>query len=424
MKVLVIGSGGREHAICWKIRQSPKVSQVYCAPGNPGIGMVARCIDIKVDDLQGLLTFAKENAIDLTVVGPEYPLTLGLVDLFRAEGVRIFGATKAAAELEGSKSFAKKIMVEAGVPTARYHVVYTRDEAESYINTHGAPVVLKADGLASGKGVFVCKTKEEAISALPSLFPAQGGGHRVVIEEFLEGIEVSYIVATDGENIIPMAPSHDYKRIFDKDEGPNTGGMGSVCPTPRLTEDEEESVIYDVMVPVISTMKQRGTPFSGFLYAGIMKGADGRLNVLEFNTRLGDPETQSIMRRLKSDLAEVLYMLSEPPGEESRLIEDLKDLEWSSETSVCLVLASEGYPDAPKTGDEVTGLHLTEILPGTVVFHAGTVMEGDKIVTSGGRVFGVTATGPDLETARANAYKAADLVQFRGRQIRRDIGLQ
>lgn len=423
MKILVIGSGGREHAICWKLRQSPKVDTIFCAPGNPGIGMVARCVDIKVTDVEALKQFAIENKIDLTVVGPELPLTLGVVDTFRAAGLRIFGATQAAAELEGSKSFAKKIMLEAGVPTAHYAVVHTKDDALSHIKKFGAPIVLKADGLASGKGVFVCKTDDEALAAVQSLF-SQPGEHRVVIEEFLEGIEISYIIATDGEHIIPFAPSHDYKRIFDNDAGPNTGGMGSVCPTPRFSHADEEAALYGVMVPTIAYMKKRGTPFSGFLYAGLMKAPDGTFKVLEFNTRLGDPETQSIMMRLKSDLAELLYFLSDNPEGNAQELQDLPPLAWDERFSVCLVVASEGYPDNPTIGDEIKGLHLAETQPHAVVFHAGTKSADGKIVTAGGRVLGVTALGPTLAEARTNAYNAANMIQFRGSHVRRDIGLQ
>lgn len=422
MNILVIGSGGREHAMCWRLKKSPSVNELYCAPGNPGIETVAKCIDIAVDDIQGLLQFAKEQNIDLTVVGPEYPLTLGVADTFRANGLRIFGPNKDAAQIEGSKSFAKKVMQDAGVPTARYTVLTTQKEATDYLKKYGAPIVLKADGLASGKGVHVCMTEDAARKAINALFPDPSEEYRVVCEEYLEGVEISYIIATDGENIVPMAPSHDYKRIFDNDEGPNTGGMGSVCPTPRFTEADEEFVIYNVMVPTIAQMKKQGTPFSGFLYAGLMKGPDGRINVIEFNARLGDPETQSIMRRLESDFAQILNMLSAPPGQ-TKHIESLPRVKWSKEVAVCLVAASDGYPDSPKAGDEITGLELTESIPNAIVFHAGTKRNGSKLVTAGGRVLGITGIGGDLETARREAYKAADLIQYRGRQLRRDVGL-
>jgi phosphoribosylamine--glycine ligase len=420
MKVLVIGSGGREHAICWRLRQSKIVTHVFCAPGNPGIEMSAKLVDIKVDDISALISFVKENGIELTVVGPEYPLSLGIVDAFRLENLRIFGASKEASQLESSKAFAKKIMNDAGVPTGHFKVVQSKKEASDYIAQCGAPIVLKADGLASGKGVFVCKTIDEAQEAVASLYKNSDSGS-VVIEEFLEGIEVSYIIATDGENIIPMQASHDYKRIFDHDAGPNTGGMGSVCPTPRFNDEQEDFVLHHVMVPVLAQMKRRGTPFSGFLYAGLMIAPNGTMKVLEFNTRLGDPETQSIMRQFDSDLLETLYELSDPSS--NVVIQNIPAPTWAEKVTVSIVLAAEGYPDAPKTGDEITGIHLAESLPDVVVFHAGTKFENGKLVTTGGRVLVVSAQANSLESARAQAYKASDMIQFRGRQMRRDIGI-
>lgn len=420
MRVLVIGSGGREHAICWRLRQSESVTHVYCAPGNPGIGMTALQVQIPVDNIDGLVVFAKENKIDLTVVGPEVALSLGIVDAFRKNNLRIFGASKEASMLESSKAFAKQIMKEANVPTGKYQVVNSKKEALSFVNEFGAPIVLKADGLAAGKGVFVCHTLDSAIEAVSSLYSKSDIG-AVVCEEFLEGIEISYIVATDGENICPMPPSHDYKRIFDNDEGPNTGGMGSICPTPRCTEADEEFALYDVMMPTISYMKKRGTPFTGFLYAGLMKHPNGQIKVLEFNTRLGDPETQSIMRRMTSDLASTLYFLAEE--EPSIKFEDeFIPPEWDSKVCACIVLSAEGYPDTPRKGDEISGIHMAEMLPDTVVFHAGTSMKDGKLVTDGGRVLSVTALGDTVQEASLKAYKAADIIQFKGRHLRRDIG--
>ena len=423
MKVLVIGSGGREHAICWRLRHSESVTHVFCAPGSDGIGMTARCLDIAVTEIDKLITFVKENQIDVTVVGPELPLSLGIVDAFQKEQLRIFGASKAASELESSKAFAKKIMNDAGVPTGRYSVVTSAEAATAYVNEFGAPVVLKADGLAAGKGVFVCHTVDEALLAVASLY-AKDSSARVVCEEFLEGIEVSYIIATDGDHIIPMAPSHDYKRIFDNDQGPNTGGMGSVCPTPRFTPEQEEFVLHHVMVPTIAEMKHRGTPFSGFLYAGLMISPKGEIKVLEFNTRLGDPETQSIMRRLESDLGQMMYMLCDVQVNKTRIVENLPAPLWSPQPCVCLVLASAGYPDSSSAGDVIEGIALAESLPNTVVFHAGTKLDGALLKTAGGRVLSVTATGNTVAEARQAAYKAADMIQFKGRQLRRDIGLQ
>jgi phosphoribosylamine--glycine ligase len=420
MRVLVIGSGGREHAICWRLRQSSLATHVFCAPGNPGIGMVAKLVDIAVDDIAGLIAFVKDQNIELTVVGPEYPLSLGIVDAFRKENLRIFGASKAASQLESSKAFAKQIMNEAGVPTGRFQVVHSRAEASAYIEQYGAPVVLKADGLASGKGVFVCHTIEEAQEAVASLYKKNEVGS-VVIEEFLEGIEVSYIIATDGEHIVPMQASHDYKRIFDKDEGPNTGGMGSVCPTPRFTEEQEEFVLHYVMVPTIAQMKKRGMPFSGFLYAGLMISPTGTIKVLEFNTRLGDPETQSIMRQFQSDLLETLYELSDPSPH--TVMQNMPAPAWAPKVTVSIVLAAAGYPDAPRTGDEITGVHQAEELSDVVVFHAGTAFQEGKLVTAGGRVLAVSAQGETIAEARELAYRAADMIQFAGKQQRCDIAL-
>ncbi len=414
MKVLVIGSGGREHALCWKLRQSPLLKALYCAPGNPGIEQVAQCVPIKVDNIQALVDFAKSEAIDFTIVGPELPLSKGVVDLFRREKMLIFGPSQKAAQLESSKEFAKEVMVAAGVPTARYATVNDAASAKKYFSEHGVPVVFKADGLASGKGVFVCHTNEEASSAMSALF-TQLKADRVVIEQFLEGIEVSYIVATNGKEIVPFAPSHDYKRIFDADKGPNTGGMGSVCPTPRLTDAQGAWVVEKVMRPVICEMERRGIPFSGFLYAGLMISPKGEISVLEFNARFGDPECQSIMRRLDSDLLELLLALAQGRNP--------APIRFNSNAAVCLVAASAGYPDAPELGDEITGIAQSQLISNTVVFHAGTSGDGGSLKTAGGRVLSITATGSDIAAARSAAYKASDLIQFRGKQVRRDIGL-
>lgn len=434
MKVLVVGSGGREHAICWKLSQSAKLTELYCAPGSAGISSVAKIVPIKVDDIEGLVKFAKTNAIDLTVVGPEYPLSLGLADRLREQNLRVFGPSKAAAMLEVSKSFAKQVMNEAGVPTARHEVVNDRGSAEKILSEMGVPVVLKADGLASGKGVHVCMAKEQVTEALDSLFAGsntagtstsgssakRSDDYRVVIEEYLPGVEISYMIATDGENIVPLSPSHDYKRIFDNDKGPNTGGMGSVCPTPRFTETDEEVALYKVMIPMISQMKKRGTPFRGFLYAGLMKAPDGKMKVLEFNVRLGDPETQAIMRSLKSDFLETLFILSDATP---KLIERLPALEWDSGKSVCIVISADGYPGTPKIGDEIAGLDKASEIKDVVVFHAGTEARDGKFCTAGGRVLSVTAKAETLEEARNRAYSAADCITFRGRHYRKDVAL-
>ncbi len=417
MKVLVIGSGGREHALCWKLKESPLVKELFCAPGNPGISEVATNIPLKVSDIDGLCEFALLNKIDLTVVGPELPLSLGVVDVFKAKGLKIFGPTKAAAVLEGSKSFAKDIMISAGVPTARHEVFSDEQSLRSYLAKFGAPIVLKADGLAAGKGVFVCLNEAEIQEAIPQLF-GKVKATRVVVEEYLTGREVSYIVATDGTRVFPSASSHDYKRIFDNQTGPNTGGMGSVSPSPFLPAGKEPWVLDNVIAPVLREMKKRGTPFCGFLYAGLMVGDDGSIKVLEFNARMGDPECQVIMRRMETDLAALLMDLSSNTGE-------VTTIEWCKESAVCVVLAAEGYPDEIKIGDVISGIDaVKQELADVVVFHAGTSRnEQGKLVTSGGRVLGVTAKGNSIEEARAEAYRACSAITYHGKQNRTDIGL-
>lgn len=412
MKVLVIGAGGRENALCWKLKQSPLLTALYCAPGSPGTARYAENVAIPVDKVNELADFAQAQAIDLTIVGPELPLTLGIVDTFRERNLRIFGPSQAAAKIEGSKAFAKEIMTAAGVPTASYQTFTFEADATAWLKAHPGPIVLKADGLAAGKGVFVCKTPYETKEGLKSLFRGFGAGV-VVAEQFLQGKEASFIVATNGKDIVPLAPAHDYKRIGDHDSGPNTGGMGSVCPTHHITAAQTEAAIATVIKPVLQEMERRGCPFVGFLYAGLMLGHEGEMWVLEFNARLGDPETQSIMRRLDTDLLLILNGLLD--GQEPAV-------RWKPETVVCLVLAAPGYPQEVELGDEISGIDFAESLPGAVVFHAGTKLAEQRLVTSGGRVLNVTAVGSNLEEARARAYRAADMIQFRGRQMRRDIG--
>lgn len=415
MNVLVIGSGGREHALVWKISQSSKVKKIFCAPGNPGTARLAQNISIKVDDIAGLIDFARKNSVDLTVVGPEYPLSLGLVDLFEEAGLRVFGPRREAAKLESSKSFAKEIMRASGVRTAECEVFDDFDKARDYIRKKSAALVLKADGLAAGKGVFVCADTDQACSALEILGSEMKSG-RLIIEECLTGKEASFIVATDGVRIVPLAASNDYKRIFDNDQGPNTGGMGTVSPTSNLPGISEDDLVDQVIRPVLKEMEKRGVPFRGFLYAGLMITPRNEIYVLEFNTRLGDPETQVILRRLESDLLAILDSLSSGPQR------DLPEVAWSSEHAVCLVQASHGYPSQTRSGDVISGIELAEQRPDVVVFHAGTALNSDKqLVTSGGRVLNITATGATREAARQKAYNAADLIQFAGRQMRRDI---
>lgn len=413
MKILVIGSGGREHALCWKLRQSKRVKTLFCAPGNPGTARVAENVAIAVDKLEELADFAEKQKIDLTIVGPEYPLSLGIGDLFQRRGLKIFGPSKAASQLESSKAFAKEIMTAAGVPTAAYETFTDRAAADAWLRAHAGPIVLKADGLAAGKGVFVCKDSAEALEAVQSLF-TEMKATKVVAEEFLVGKEASFIVAAHGRTVVPLAPAHDYKRIRDNDEGPNTGGMGSVCPTTHVSSEQCQWALEHVMQPVLREMEKRGMPFSGFLYAGLMIDPQGKISVLEFNARLGDPETQSIMRMMDSDFVDVL---------EGLLAGRTPEASWKDECSICLVLAASGYPQEVRTGDEISGLEFAESLPGVALFHAATgLAERSRLVTAGGRVLSVTAVGKDLAEARSRAYRAADMIQFRGRQLRRDIG--
>lgn len=414
LNILVIGSGAREHAICWKIRQSKRVANLFCAPGNPGIAAVAKNVDIPVDRIEQLLDFAITQNIDLTVVGPELPLTLGVVDLFQSRGLKIFGPCKAAATLEGSKKFAKEVMTAAGVRTAAHVVLSSAKEAQEYLSGRPGAIVLKSDGLAAGKGVVVCKDCNEALAALPFLF-GELKAEKVVAEDFLAGQEASFIVATNGRDVVPLATSHDYKRIFDGHRGPNTGGMGSVSPTSHLSGSAEDSLVAEVIRPVLKELEKRGAPFCGFLYAGLMVDAQGVPWVLEFNARLGDPETQSILMRLDSDLVDLLQSL---------LDGNAPQVSWKRDTAVCAVLAADGYPVAVKTGDVITGLDFASRVPGVQIFHAGTKQSPKgEIITAGGRVLSVVATGSNVEDARSKVYRASDFIQFRGRQLRRDIGL-
>lgn len=418
MKVLVIGSGGREHALCWKLSQSEQVSEVYCAPGNPGTAEVAENIAIATDDIPGLVRFAAEKSIDLTVVGPEYPLTLGIADAFEEAGLRVFGPTQAAAQLEGSKSFAKDVMIRAGVPTAKFETFDNKEKALSYLDTTGVPIVVKADGLAAGKGVYVCSEMKDAHEAVCTLLAESDS--QVVIEQCLIGKEASFIAAVSGDVILPLASSHDYKRIHDGDEGPNTGGMGTVSPTPRLQANQEEEIVSRVLRPVIQELAKRGIDFCGFLYAGLMIDESGEYHVLEFNTRLGDPEAQVILRRMNFDLATFLLQLCDSSFDEDQKV----SMVWDQDASVCLVLAASGYPEQPQKGDEIDGLAQASAIDGVEIFHAGTaVNEQGKLVTSGGRVLNITTLGRDISEARKRAYEAAEKVQISGIQFRKDIAL-
>ena len=420
MKILVIGSGGREHALAWKLSQSPKVQQVYVAPGNGGTALSPNLKNVPLTDLAALRDWALAEKIALTVVGPEQPLAAGVVDDFRAHGLRIFGPTQAAAQLESSKAFSKDFMARHGIPTAAYETFSDPAAAHAYVDRLGAPIVVKADGLAAGKGVVVAATKEEAHAAIDDMLGGNtlgvahnDGGARVGIEEFLQGEEASFIVLCDGKNVVAMASSQDHKRLKDGDEGPNTGGMGAYSPAPVVTPDVHARAMRDVILPTIRGMDKDGIPFTGFLYAGLMIDGDGKPKTLEFNTRMGDPETQPIMMRLKSDLVDVLMAATSGKLDEV-------ELKWDRRVALGVVLAAGGYPLSPKKGDLISGL--PKPTDEVVVFHAGTVAAGDQIKTSGGRVLCVTALADSVKQAQTKAYDAARTIHFDGMQYRRDIG--
>jgi len=416
MKVLVIGGGGREHAIVWKLSQSRHVDKIYCLPGNAGISEMAECIDVDLDDFGALIDFVKYEWIDLTIVGPEEPLSRGIVDAFEREGRRILGPNRDAAQLESSKVFAKDFMRRYRIPTAEYRVFTSYLHAEDYVRMKGAPIVIKADGLAAGKGVFVASTLDEAIDALRLIMKERAfgeAGNRVVVEEFLDGEEASFMAFCDGKNVIPMASSQDHKRAFDGDRGPNTGGMGAYSPAPVITGEMEASIMRKIIWPVMKGLRAEGIKYRGVLYAGLMiKG--GSPYVLEFNCRLGDPETQPVLSRLNGDFVDIAFAI---------LDGRLSDIEvrWRPEASVCVVLASRGYPGSYEKGKVITGLDEAKRQKDTFIFHAGTSFEGGNIVTSGGRVLGVTALGRDIKEARERAYRAAALIHFDGMHYRKDI---
>ncbi len=417
-KILVIGSGGREHALCWKLSQSPKVAKVYCAPGNAGIKQHAQCIDIKASDLPGLASFAASEGIDITVVGPEDPLANGIVDVFREKGLTIFGPTKKAAQIEASKVFTKRILERAGAPTASYKVFTDPDEARNYIvEKADIPVVIKADGLAAGKGVIVARSLNEALDAVDLILVKRAfgdAGNKLIVEECLKGEEASFMAITDGFTVLPLATSQDHKPVYDNDEGPNTGGMGAYSPAPVVTEDLFEKVMEQVMIPTVKAMADESAPYKGVLYGGLMID-DGVPNVLEFNCRFGDPEAQPILMRLKTDLLDLI---------EAALSEKLDSVTpaWDNRAAVCVVLASAGYPGSYETGKEIHGLEDVEKMEDVMVFHAGTALKDGKYVTAGGRVLGVTALGNTIKEAIDRAYDAVSKISWEGMHYRTDIG--
>ena len=418
MKVLIIGSGGREHALAWKVAQSPRVAEVHVAPGNAGTALEPRVrnVDVAAEDVEGLLRYALAERIDLTIVGPEGPLVLGVCDAFAAAGLRCFGPSRAAAQLEGSKAFTKDFLRRHGIPTAAYGT-FTRDTFDpGWVRAQRAPLVVKADGLAAGKGVVICATAEEAVATTEAMFDGRFGkaGDKVVIEEFLEGEEASFIAVVDGTHVLPLATSQDHKRLCDGDQGPNTGGMGAYSPAPVVTAAVHERAMHEVMWPTVRALAAEGTPYVGFLYAGLMIAADGTPKVLEFNCRLGDPETQPILARLRSDLTTLCEAALD--GRLSGI-----DVDWDPHAAVGVVLAAGGYPETVRKGDAIHGLGAAAKLPGKV-FHAGTATRGVDVVTSGGRVLCAVGLGATVREARAQAYGLVDAISWEGMQYRSDIG--
>ena len=419
VKILLIGSGGREHVLAWKIKQSPLVRKLYCAPGNGGIAQIAECVDLDLNDMGALIKWAKEKKIDLTVVGPEAPLVAGIVDHFEEAGLKIFGPEKSAASLEGSKVFAKEFMKRWNIPTAAFTTYNRYEQAREFLSHAQFPLVIKADGLASGKGVMVCQNFEEAQAALNQIMKEKvfkEAGDKVVIEECLFGEEASVLAISDGEHFVLLDAAQDHKRIFDDDMGPNTGGMGAYCPAPMVTKDVLKKIEARIIEPTIRGMKREGMPFKGVLYAGLMITLEGPM-VLEFNVRLGDPEAQAILPRLKNDLVEIMLASGEDRLKGFRL-------EWDKRSCVCVVMSSGGYPGKFETGKEITGLDTIKQESETLIFHAGTKKEKNKFFTAGGRVLGVVGLGQSIEEAINHAYDSVDKIKFDRCFFRRDIGLK
>jgi phosphoribosylamine--glycine ligase len=417
MNILVVGGGGREHALVWKISQSPRVKKIYAAPGNAGMVQLAECAPVSAEDIPGLLSFAKSRAVDLTVVGPEGPLSLGIVDAFQRSGLRVFGPSRKAAEIEANKAFTKDLMRKYGIPSSVYGTFTDRAQAEAYVRSTGAPIVVKAAGLAAGKGVVVAETVEDALDAIDLIMGKRAFGEAgdvVVIEECLRGEEASFMAFTDGRSVVPMASSQDHKRVFDADKGPNTGGMGAYSPAPVVTKQIEQQVMERVMVPTVRAMEQEGRFFQGVLYAGLMIH-EGQAKVLEFNARFGDPETQPIMARLDSDLIDIIEAILD-----GRLAS--VPVRWKPGSSVCVVMASGGYPGSYAKGKEISGLEKAAGHRNVIVFHSGTALRDGKVVTDGGRVLGVTGLGTSVADAIDAAYAGVREISFEGAHFRRDIG--
>jgi len=417
MKVLVVGGGGREHALCWAIAASPLCDHLYCAPGNAGIAREAECVDIGAEDVDGIVAFAKDKDIDFVVVGPEAPLVLGLADALTAAGIKTFGPSAAAAQIEGSKGYMKDLLAESGVPTAAYGRFTDIDAAKAYVTAQGAPIVVKTDGLAAGKGVILCDTVDEAHAAIDSMMSDKtfgSAGDEIVIEEFLEGEEISFFALVDGTNALPLISAQDHKAVGEGDTGPNTGGMGAYSPAPVMNDALEAEIMDSIVMPTVKTMADKGTPYVGVLFAGLMITPKGP-KILEYNVRFGDPECQVLMRRLKSDLLPAL--IASADGQLDHF-----DLRWYDETAMIVVMAANGYPGSYQKGTEIKGVDAAEASEGVVVFHAGTKEEDGKLLASGGRVLGVTASGSSVTEAHANAYAAVDAIDWPDGFCRRDIG--
>ena len=419
MRILVVGSGGREHALCWSIAASPLCTKLFCAPGNAGIAAEAECVPVSAMDIPGIVDLAKREKIDFAVIGPEDPLAAGIVDALAAAGIKAFGPNKAAARLEGSKGFLKDFCARHSIPTASYARFTDRDKAIAHVRAKGAPIVVKTDGLAAGKGVVVAMTVEEALAAIDaSMLDKRFGaaGAELVIEGFLEGVEASFFALCDGTNALPLAGAQDHKRVGDGDTGPNTGGMGAYSPTPLIDAAMRERVMAEIIRPTLAGMKKEGSPFKGVLYAGLMIGKDGP-QLIEFNVRFGDPETQVLIPRLKSDLLPALIAAAD--GGLDRF-----ELRWHDDTALCVVMAAEGYPETPRKGTEIRGLAEAAKVPGVTIFHAGTKPDGARVLANGGRVLGVVGRGKDAKAAQAQAYAAVDKIDWPEGFCRRDIGWQ